>query len=131
MACKLEYIITGRNEVVAKVMLLLVSVILLTGGSASVHAGVPPPPEQTPPPRSRHPRSRPHPEQIPPGIRSMSGRGTHPTGMHSCLKSFFPEKNPEPIMNNTNNETEPVASISNVAFSCSLGRLVKPSAASS
>ena len=62
-------IITGRNEVVAKVMFLLVSVILLTVGvgSASVHAGISPPPwepdlplgadtpwEQTPP-GSRHP----------------------------------------------------------------------------
>ena len=41
--------ISGRNEVVAKVMFLLVSVILLTGGSASVHAGIPPPRKQTPP----------------------------------------------------------------------------------
>ena len=39
-------IITGRNEVVAKVMFLLVSVILSTGGSAAVHAGILPlPPE--------------------------------------------------------------------------------------
>ena len=38
-------IITGRNEVLAKVMFLLVSVILFTGGwSASVHAGIPTPP---------------------------------------------------------------------------------------
>ena len=67
-------IITGRNEVVAKVIFLHLSVILFTGGvSASVHAEIPPPPpeqtpsgtrhppgpdtppEQTPPPRSRHP----------------------------------------------------------------------------
>ena len=37
-------IITGRNEVVAKVMFLLVSVILLTGGCLRQT-----PPEQTPP----------------------------------------------------------------------------------
>ena len=59
-------VITGRNEVVAKVMFLLVSVILsMGGGSASVHAGIPPPeqtsnPEQTPaqeqtPPRKQTP----------------------------------------------------------------------------
>ena len=42
-------IITGRNEVVAKVIFLHLSVILFTGGvSASVHAGIPHPPEQTP-----------------------------------------------------------------------------------
>ena len=53
------FIITGRNEVVAKVMFLLVSVILFIGGSASVHAGIPPPaPEGS----------------TPTGIRSMSGR---------------------------------------------------------
>ena len=43
-------LITGRNEVVAKVMFLLVSVILSTGGSASVHAGILPHPQ-----RRRHP----------------------------------------------------------------------------
>ena len=43
-------VVTGRNEVVAKVMFLLVPLILFTGGgSASVHAGIPSPP------RSRHP----------------------------------------------------------------------------
>ena len=44
-------IITGRNEVVAKVIFLHLFVILFTGGSASVHAGIPPPPRtrQTPP----------------------------------------------------------------------------------
>ena len=35
---KLNVIITGRNEVVAKVMFLLVSVILLMGGVLSQHA---------------------------------------------------------------------------------------------
>ena len=71
-------IITGRNEVMAKVMFLLVSVILLTGGvSASVHAGIPHPPwEQTPPreqtsPGADTPRAdTPHPwEQTPPRSR--------------------------------------------------------------
>ena len=36
------WLVTGRNEVVAKVMFLLVCVILFTGGSASVHAGISP-----------------------------------------------------------------------------------------
>ena len=43
----LHVFITGRNEVVAKVIFLHLSVILFTGvgwgGSASVHAGIPPP----------------------------------------------------------------------------------------
>ena len=48
-----KLIITGRNEVVAKVIFLHLSVILFTGGvSASVHAGITPP-EQTPH-QSRH-----------------------------------------------------------------------------
>ena len=87
-------IVTGRNEVVAKVMFLLVSMILLTGGvSASVHAGIPlpllgadnpPPPEQTTP-GSRHP-----PEADTPPWKQTPGygqwaAGTHPTGMHSCF----------------------------------------------
>ena len=94
-------IFTGRNEVLAKVMILHVSVILLTGG-------VPDPPGQTPPrqtspppgrhPPGRHPPGR-HPLQAdtpppgrhhpppgrhpPPGYGQRSA-GTHPTGMHSC-----------------------------------------------
>ena len=69
-------IITGRNEVVAKVIFLHLSVILFTGGvSASVHAGIPhPPPEQTPL-QSRHPPSRHPPKKTPPGSRH-----THPLG---------------------------------------------------
>ena len=62
--------ITGRNEVVAKIIFLHLSVILFTGGvSASVHAGIQHPPE------ADTPR-----EQTPPlpeadsGIRSMSSR---------------------------------------------------------
>ena len=56
-------LITGRNEVVAKVIFLHLSVILFTGrGSVSVHAGIPPP-------RSIH-----TPPEADSGIRSMSGR---------------------------------------------------------
>ena len=48
----LFHFITGRNEVVAKVIFLHLSVILFTGGgggSASIHAGIPTPPDHTPP----------------------------------------------------------------------------------
>ena len=80
-----KHFVTGRNEVVVKVIFLHLSVILFTGGvSASVHAGIPPPRadtsrEQTPPweqtpPRSRHPQSR-HPlgAEPPPGADTLPG----------------------------------------------------------
>ena len=83
-------IVTGRNEVVAKVIFLHLLVILFTGGgSALVHAGIPPrsrpplgantplgadtPPEADPPPGKQTPAY---------GLRAA---GTHPTGMHSCI----------------------------------------------
>ena len=70
-------VITGRNEVVAKVMFLHVSVILLTGG---VSGETPPPRDQgEPPPRTKE--TPPAPGRHPPprreehcSIRSMSGR---------------------------------------------------------
>ena len=87
-------LITGRNEIVAKVIFLHLSVIhsVHRGGSASVHAGIPPPPgsrppgsdtpwDQTPfplradtpqsryPPRADTPRSRHPQEQTPPPSR--------------------------------------------------------------
>ena len=87
-------IITGRNEVVAKVMFLLVSVILLTEGGglsqcmlryhhhqpregSTPHpregSTFPPPPRKEPPPpeESTPPPGR---KEAPPGIQSMSGR---------------------------------------------------------
>ena len=94
-------IITGRNEVVAKVIFLHVSVILSTGGGLRQGepplagrppwAGRPPSPAGRTPPAERPPRQRPPrqgdplagrpplprrtPRQgDPPGIRSMSGR---------------------------------------------------------
>ena len=70
-----RHIITGRNEVVAKVMFLLVSVILLTEGVClSACWDTTPPGSRTPkkeaPPRRQTPPKR----RYPPGIRSMSGR---------------------------------------------------------
>ena len=94
-------VITGRNEVVAKVIFLHLSVILFTGGWFCLSAcWDTTPPEQTPlgpdPPGSRHttppgadtpPRPDP-PEQTPPGKQTpaygLRAAGTHPTGMHSC-----------------------------------------------
>ena len=98
-----KFIITGRNEVVAKVMFLHVSVILFTGGVSgqgelpqagrTPWAGRNPPPDQAdppkPPPRPGRPpqirqtpppgRHPPRPGRHPPreaesGIRSTSGR---------------------------------------------------------
>ena len=64
----IDSIITGRNEVVAKVMFLQVSVCPQGGRvSASVHAGMPYPLDQAGPPGpGRHP---PGPGRHPPGTR--------------------------------------------------------------
>ena len=85
-------IITGRNEVVAKVIFLHLSVILFTGGvSASVHAEIPPPPSGADTPGTRHPPpSRHHPPgadtppgadppgaYMPPGTRHPPGLSTY------------------------------------------------------
>ena len=81
----LKCIVTGRNEVVAKVIFLHLSVILFTGGSASVHAGIPPPPrpgtlpDQAHTPQTRHPPGTEH-----AGRYGQRADGTHPTGMQSC-----------------------------------------------
>ena len=86
--------ITGRNEVVAKVIFLHLPVILFTGGVLpQCMLGYPPgsrppwdqtPQEQTPPPNPG--------KQTPAyGLRAA---GTHPTGMHSCEKYRFDEKQP-------------------------------------
>ena len=61
-------IITGRNEVVAKVMFLQVSVILLTGGCLPQCMLGYHPPRADPSPREQNPR------EADSGIRSMSGR---------------------------------------------------------
>ena len=73
-------IVTGCNEVVAKIIFLNLSVILFTGGgSTSVHAGRPPcqgdpPAREIPlprrPPCQGDPRSRHHPRRKLKGIRS-------------------------------------------------------------
>ena len=66
----LLYLITGRNEVVAKVMFLLVSVILSTGGSL---AGRTPPSKEAPqagrPPLARRPPGKETPQQGDPPSR--------------------------------------------------------------
>ena len=78
-------LITGRNEVVAKVIFLHLSVIhsVHRGGSASVHAGIPPPrTRQTPPDQADPPGTRqtpPGPGRHPPGTRQTPpGPGRHP-----------------------------------------------------
>ena len=98
-------VITGRNEVVAKVMFLHVSVILFTGGVS--RQGEPPPAGgRTPPGPGRPPLDQADPpgqgepsrlEGDPPGQGEpprkqtpeygLRATGTHPTGMHSYLLS--------------------------------------------
>ena len=90
-SCVDVLVITSRNEVVAKVMFLLVSMILSTGGCLpQCMLGYHPPgadtPQSRPPRQSRHPLQ----EQTPPGKQTPAygqwAAGTHPTGMHSCLR---------------------------------------------
>ena len=66
-----NYIFTGRNEVVAKVMFLHVSVILSTGGVSGQH----PPPDQADTPQQREPPPGPG---RPPSRENPPGRGRHP-----------------------------------------------------
>ena len=77
---KLTLVITGRNEVAAKVMFLLVSVILFTEGLPQCMLGYHQPPlpgkEAPLPPRKEAP---------PPGIRSMSGRYASYWNAFLCL----------------------------------------------
>ena len=67
------WLVTGCNEVVAKVMFLLVCVILFTGGSASVHAEIPPgrrpsPGKEAPPGKETPQKETPR-KEAPPGRR--------------------------------------------------------------
>ena len=81
-------LITGRNEVVAKVIFLHLSVIhsVHRGGFCLSACWDTPPPPGADPPRADIP-----PEQTTPGKQTpaygLRAAGTHPTGMHSCLKS--------------------------------------------
>ena len=84
-------IFTGRNEVVAKVIIFLhLSVIHSVHRGEGVYEADPlgadtPLPRVRHPPGSRHPlRSRHPPEQTPPAYGQRAA-GTHPTGMHSCI----------------------------------------------
>ena len=106
-------LITGRNEVVAKVMFLHVSVTVNRGGlrrtppdqgeppGPGTHPptkenppgpGTHPPTKENPPgPGTHHPRTRhtPPDQGEPPGKNTAAygqwAAGTHPTGMHSCF----------------------------------------------
>ena len=107
--------ITGRNEVVAKVMFLHVSVILLTGGVSGEHpppdqadpregepppdqGGTPPPPgtRQTPPAGRTPPPAGTGRTSPSPGKKTAAygqwAAGTHPTGMHSCIWFFLTQR---------------------------------------
>ena len=115
-----DIVITGRNEVVAKVIFLHLSVIHSVHGGEGVCLSAcwdttPPRPGRHPlgpgrhPPGSgRHPQTRqtppdqvdpPGPGRHPPGKHTpaygLPAAGTHPTGMHSCWQcSQYLELNP-------------------------------------
>ena len=96
------FVITGRNEVVAKVMFLQVCVCPQGGGclpqcmlecqtpqdkADPPGPGRPPPQDQTDIPPDQAPPHHPRRKQTPAyGLRAA---GTHPTGMHSCLTIIF------------------------------------------
>ena len=85
---RLIIFITGRNELVAKVIFLHLSVILFTGGGVCLSAcwDTTPPWEQTPP-RSRH---TPPMEQTPPLDETPPGSRHPPPGS----RHTFPEQTP-------------------------------------
>ena len=102
ISLRITFFITGRNEVVAKVIFLHLSVIHSVHrgeGSASVHAGMPPPPRADPP--SRHtttplpdtpreqtpPGSRPPREQTPPILEQTPPPGADPPEADSSIRS--------------------------------------------
>ena len=106
-------VITGRNEVVAKVIFLHLSVIhsVHRGGVASVHAGIPSPWEQTPPELGYHPppeQTPTHPppwEQTPPQSRPPRPDTPHsrhppweqtPQTRHPPREQTPPEQTPPP-----------------------------------
>ena len=70
--------VTGRNEVVAKVMFLQVSVI------HSVLRRTPPPQQGEPPPGRENPPRQGDPPWKQTPAYGLRAAGTHPTGMHSC-----------------------------------------------
>ena len=74
---KKRFLVTGRNEVVSKVIFLHLSVILFTGGGASVHAGMPPP-RTTYPPDYVPPR-----DYVPP-------QTTYPPGLRTTPRDYVP-----------------------------------------
>ena len=81
-------IITGRKEVVAKVMFLHVSVILFTGGGLQAGRTPPtgrnPPGRENPPRPGRPPRTR---ENPPPGRENPPGPGRPPREADSRIRS--------------------------------------------
>ena len=99
--------VTGRNEGVAKVIILHLFVILFTGGvSASVHAGIPPrvdtpqrrspradnPPEHTP--QSRHPPEQTPLEQTP--LQSRHPESRYPLPPDTLQSRHPPEQTAPP-----------------------------------
>ena len=72
-------LITGRNEVVAKVIFLHLFVVLFTGGGFCLHACWDTPPgADNPPPGRPLPDQGAPPDQAPPGTRQTPPRTRHP-----------------------------------------------------
>ena len=80
-------LITGRNEVVAKVIFLHLFVILFTGGGSGIPACTDPP-EQTPP------QSGPPQEQTPPGVETPHPLEQTPLGADTPPSRHPPSRHP-------------------------------------
>ena len=88
--------ITGRNEVVAKVIFLHLSVILFTGGGLPQWMLGYHPPEQTPP-GSRPPREQTPPHSLPPGSRLQHTVYERPVRiLLECIPCSFNIYRPQP-----------------------------------
>ena len=128
--------ITGRNEVVAKVMFLHVCVILFTGrvsgqgepprAGRAPRAGRPPLRQGEPPWVGRPPWAgrTPRAGRTPPGTRppppgkqtpayGLRAAGMHPTGMHSCYIVFTYLSGPNKLLVhfNTTKEENPIVTL--------------------
>ena len=107
--------ITGRNEVVAKVMFLHVCVILFTGGVSG--QGEPPragrPPGQGDPPGQGEPPPGPDPPGKQTPAYGLRAAGMHPTGMHSCYIVFTYLSGPNKLLVqfNTTKEENPIVTL--------------------
>ena len=87
-----KFVITGRNEVVAKLIFLHPSVIHSVhggGGLPQCMLGYHPPGSRHPPKQTHTPQEQTPPPRKQTPAYGLRAAGTHPTGMHSCLLFIY------------------------------------------